>query len=828
MGGIAHSSQIKMGSHEAVTDFELPSPKRMRLEEERGDTGTPVDDMDDLYSTSVMGSPDPAKALQDPVIKPEPQDEKPDPPRFKLPGLGYGTVEGHSSGTQNEADCIKIKEEDMTLEDKSAQKIQLDQGTDLQSHDTSTPAQHDMESSQSKSDSEEKSGEMVGIVKAESDIILGDEQALTGDDASKSRESTDVAAELSMADKVLGEQQIPSFKVEKSLEPTVDIVRSTDASQQPVQLPGSEQDIGNGGEGEHTPVNLPLQAMLQTPTVHNVESAQSKEDAQHGQTLDIVRRIDTSTASHENKDAVKSEQMDIDAEFELDSSPIGSSSDSSSDTSSSDESDDYEMLDPEEQARRLMQEDGGSDGEGGQDNGAGKAPLRTLNEKPDEIVPKPNVHITPEMKIQELGEVENLVENSVLIKAKTSGEYQVLETGSVLCLSDRSVIGVVAETLGRVQQPYYSVRFTNTASIAEAGISKGTPIFYSEQHSTTVFTQPLKAFKGSDASNLHDEEVADDEIEFSDDEAEAEYKRQQKNAKQARREGRSGVADGFTKGPGGRGGNRGRGPRMRDRRGVRSSDDPRGSDQGGINYDDMETDEPYIPLARPSNLHEIMSRTEAPLENRSHDLDAARGDRGQGVWKHGRGSGGRGRGDNSRDLRGGRGDRRGRGGYEDRGYNAYSQTQHHHSQPQYPPSQLDSPSFYQSQSQYPPHSQYQYGQHHDGYQPPQYAPQTYGNSFQTPSNHQSPYQTQQSPLQSPVPNMPPGAFINPAFFAQTSQNQNLPQNPFSPYQSTSNGQMPPPINSNGPVSPGTNAAFLAAQERLNLLQTLSNSNARGN
>jgi H/ACA ribonucleoprotein complex non-core subunit NAF1 len=68
--------------------------------------------------------------------------------------------------------------------------------------------------------------------------------------------------------------------------------------------------------------------------------------------------------------------------------------------------------------------------------------------------------------------------------------------------------------LGRVQQPYYSVRFTNAAAITEAGIVKGTKIFYVEPHSTYVFTQPLKAFKGSDASNLHDEEVGEDEISF--------------------------------------------------------------------------------------------------------------------------------------------------------------------------------------------------------------------------------------------------------------------------------------------------------------------------
>ena len=40
-----------------------------------------------------------------------------------------------------------------------------------------------------------------------------------------------------------------------------------------------------------------------------------------------------------------------------------------------------------------------------------------------------------------------------------------------------------------------------------------------------VFPSQIKAIKGSDASNIHDEEVNEDEIEFSDDEAEAAYRR---------------------------------------------------------------------------------------------------------------------------------------------------------------------------------------------------------------------------------------------------------------------------------------------------------------
>ena len=203
------------------------------------------------------------------------------------------------------------------------------------------------------------------------------------------------------------------------------------------------------------------------------------------------------------------------AEYEMDSSPIQSSSEPSSDASSDDsdnEEEDYEMLDPEEQARRLMQEDGGSDDETGKigATGAGKGQLRTVNENPDEIVEQPDVVVTLDMKIEELGIVEIIMENIVLIKAKVSGEYQVLETGSVLCLEDRKVIGAVAETLGRVQQPLYSVRFTNAEAISNAGILIGVVVFYVALHSTYIFTPPLKAIKGSDASNVFDEEVDED------------------------------------------------------------------------------------------------------------------------------------------------------------------------------------------------------------------------------------------------------------------------------------------------------------------------------
>lgn len=44
------------------------------------------------------------------------------------------------------------------------------------------------------------------------------------------------------------------------------------------------------------------------------------------------------------------------------------------------------------------------------------------------------------------------------------------------------------------------------------------------RHSKFVFPSQLKAMKGSDASNLFDEEIGEDEAEFSDDEQEAAHK----------------------------------------------------------------------------------------------------------------------------------------------------------------------------------------------------------------------------------------------------------------------------------------------------------------
>ncbi|KAK3207750.1 hypothetical protein GRF29_96g276384 [Pseudopithomyces chartarum] len=356
-------------------------------------------------------------------------------------------------------------------------------------------------------------------------------------------------------------------------------------------------------------------------------------------------------------EAAQANKGDKEAEWELDSqASSSSSSDSSSDDSSSDEdgeaSDDGELLSPAEMAKRLLEGDLDDD-----DAGANKTTkVRTQNEV-DETYVKPDITVTDDTKITELGAVESIVDNLIVVKAKTSGDYQVLEAGSALCLGDKTIIGQISETIGRVQDPRYSVGFADAAEIATLNITKDTPVFYVDAHSSFVFTEPLRAQKHTDASGQYDEEARVQE--FSDDEQEAEHKRKVKAEKKQRAQATEEVPFNPPTGP----------SAYRER----SPPNPSTYTGGGLKYSDDEDEDlgMYKPLARPDRFEDIVGAG-APVEDRSHVrrgmMRGGRGgwmDRGRGF--RGRGGGGRG------DMRGGAGggqrnDRGGMGGQRgDRG-----------------------------------------------------------------------------------------------------------------------------------------------------------------
>lgn len=746
-------------------DLEMPSPKRIRLEVPEADPAldppTAVDDMDDLYGTPPLQPHSPTKCshtlapgLRNPA---SPIAQR----LFQLPGLGMFNGDP--------TDSLEIPhQQSQPYSSETAQTSLTGNVKDMEPED-------------------EQKLQVYGWLDAAVDDERTANMPITGPKYSSPASSEIIAdgnaAEVAKSEERVSEAEMPiSQDVTSSRSELAHVALDWHSSGTVVDhnfwLPGNysiENVLSTAQDSDTTRKGSQAEVLQDDDVSANAAKVQEEGISVTNPVLEqsdktIFTKPTFEELAEANRDAEE-------AEFELDSSPLGSdsSSDGSTDTSSSDDSDaDYEMLGPAEQARRLMAEDGGSD-----DGGKGKERKliaevpRTLNEKPDEVVPKPTVAVTEDMRIDELGLVENTVENLALIKASTSGEYQVLESGSLLCLQDRSLIGVVSETLGRVQQPYYSVRFPNATAIAEAGIEKNTKVFYVAQHSTTVFTQPLKAFKGSDASNLHDEEVGDDELEFSDDEAEVEHRRQVKQQRLAKRNARDGQPDGFSRGPQQRPG--GSGPRLNRLHPVQEH--PPNTTEAALNYDDADgknidenedEDDLYTPLIRPSNLHQILSGKAPPMDNQAR-----------------RGNTNRGRGD-SRGSNRGRGDNRGRGGNRGMRDSERGGKQSRKGQPHGHPS----PPMPQTNGFSPPQP--------NGL-PPRPRPETIGyrrsthqgNGFPNPQPQQSPipspaYQAQQPPQSQTYPSYPPqypNAYNQPYFEPPSYQPylSHLPQQNYSQY-----------------------------------------------
>ena len=794
-----------MGMAQNGKDFAKPSPENQRVD--GADLIEIVDDLDDIYDALPAA----------PELTNHPFEHResaktyiPSLQNNRLPGLpGLGT-DTHAQEAVRE----KVKQD---LRDPPLKPVAQPEDSDGEGHGGGEAEEAENAFETIHSPAEERSQEEIGMRKH----ILNSEALITVETTSKPEvgdKKLALAAEgLHKSEEVEGIGLLQKPDLTHEFDQMHDVDTSLDSNEEKLVDPRPLHDSRQSSEfqqlQQHSRLHEP--APLDTTTVASITEPRISEIL-HPSTISSNEPSVSMPVNEQTFEIIaEANKANTEAEFELDSSPFESSDlDTSEDSISSDSDDDeFEMLDAEEQARRLMGEDGGSDEEGEGKGNKTAGPIRTLNEKPDEIIVKPDVVITDDMNIEELGNVEIVVENVVVVKAKTSGEYQVLDFGSVLCLENKKVIGSVAETLGRVQQPFYSVRFTNAAAISEAGISANTRIFYVEKHSTYIFTQPLKACKGSDASNIHDEEVGDDELEFSDDEAEAEHRRRLKLQRQSRREGRDGNADGFTRGPQGTRG-RGRGGRHRGVPPPRLQalppmhERPPGIEPA-LNYDDKDgldlkerpdSDELYTPLTRPANLHEMMGMKEAPAEANMRSTSSIRGNggRGRSMYHRGHNRGqGRGRGllASSRDAVN-----------QHSQANEFAQSNGFPPPPtQHPPSSQDSyqfghvptqqstqgytPGHYapSSSTMYPPtfsyspqgHTQSFPQQYHNTlqYQSQSHKQQMHSN-FSQPPNYQTPHQQS---VYTPVPsNLPPGAHINPAFFQQT-------QNPFPSSWQQGNG-----------------------------------------
>lgn len=258
--------------------------------------------------------------------------------------------------------------------------------------------------------------------------------------------------------------------------------------------------------------------------------------------------------------------IDVVGQYASDSDSDEDSSDSDSDSSSVSASSASPFAGKERTTQKKATTIQGGISDDEEDGGTvGASGPRTKNEVIEPTVDQPPYSSVPvDKELRSLGKIHSIVDCVVVIaqdvgkapgqpnyqatgsshgnrpapvdmhgrKGEEEGEYSVLDTGSLLAFADRSVLGVVFETFGSVLSPLYALRYSSASQVNKDMIQVGKPVFYVPSDSTYVLTRALRALgKGSDASNLWDEEIGDDEREFSDDEAEAEHKRNAKAGK---------------------------------------------------------------------------------------------------------------------------------------------------------------------------------------------------------------------------------------------------------------------------------------------------------
>jgi rRNA processing protein Gar1 len=338
---------------------------------------------------------------------------------------------------------------------------------------------------------------------------------------------------------------------------------------------------------------------------------------------------------------------------ETDSDSDSDSSTDSKDSSGSVSDDGVEGEDIQAKVRRLMED---------ADQATSTLPLKTENEVEEVFEPIPDIEVTPDMSIEELGLVSNILLDSsiIVVKGNLAANEFVLDHGTVVCLEDRTLIGVVAEPFGKSAEPYYKIGFANRDDITKFNLQDGVKIFRLSQHSNFVFVPQLLKEKHTDASGEADEEHAKQE--FSDDDEERAFKRQKRqNNKQARggkgargnnkpRNAQNARGSSNNRGWRGRGGFR---PgRYHDYDGNGDAGNVQRDSSVTMKYDDNDDDDDdgYKPLRRPDNYQQLYSSAPQPPPSapkqpeQRFDPRDGRGRGFRGGFDRGRGNGGFGRG----------------------------------------------------------------------------------------------------------------------------------------------------------------------------------------
>ncbi|PIL31357.1 hypothetical protein GSI_06056 [Ganoderma sinense ZZ0214-1] len=255
----------------------------------------------------------------------------------------------------------------------------------------------------------------------------------------------------------------------------------------------------------------------------------------------ISPKVQQPLQEHASSDDEHGTDSDTDSEKEVEADILGhvedgdgAPSESTSDSDSSNDSDSEPEEGEEPDAQRPKQKQSriaDDDDEDGEQAATSEAQVRTKNELVDLYIAVPEVsQVGPDERLEKVGEIMSIVNNVVIVKGVPSpianrGSEKALDSETLLVSEDRNVLGYIFETFGPTSEPLYQIKFNSKWPLDVEKVQVGRPVFHVPEKSHYVFVQQLRHLKGSDASNVHDEEPGEDELEFSDDEAEAAHKR---------------------------------------------------------------------------------------------------------------------------------------------------------------------------------------------------------------------------------------------------------------------------------------------------------------
>ncbi|KAF5388516.1 hypothetical protein D9757_004697 [Collybiopsis confluens] len=220
---------------------------------------------------------------------------------------------------------------------------------------------------------------------------------------------------------------------------------------------------------------------------------------------------------------------------------MSSSSEESSESLDSDPDSDSDTSDDQDKKQK-KDEDEAMDEEDSGPPPATSSYFTTRNEMSDVNITVPDIEeVGPEEQLEFVGHVLNIIDNVVIVEGlqielARGASDRALDADTLLVFEDRKVLGYIFETFGPTTQPMYQIKFSPTSyPIDQEKVCISRKVYHIPRRSNFVFTRRIQAMKGSDASNMNDEEPAEHELEFSDDEAEAEHKRNLKKKRASSR-----------------------------------------------------------------------------------------------------------------------------------------------------------------------------------------------------------------------------------------------------------------------------------------------------